>query len=436
MNLSRNHYIRLTLILVMAIALRFWHLGTKPLWLDEVIGALFTLGRGLGAVPLTTIFPLTELANIFAYQPGQSCAQITQAVATESVHPPLFFCLQYHWLGLWLPLLSTGISEPGTHVLASPHWIWVLRSLPALFGVLCVAGSYLLVRLMVSPIAGLMAAALMAVSPFAVYLSQEARHYTLPMFWTILALIGLVLMQRRILSDRTIPWPLLLGWTLVNSFGLYTHYFFLLDFTAQVMALGGWLVWRRLSASGSNTSKRFHQYASQLGLSVTVVIISYLPWIPTLLSHINRPETDWLKPYKPDWSDRIAPLYQTIMGWILMGMNLPVESQPLAIAIPAAITMLILSSWLGWHILQGLRHHWKNVALRPSLQLLYLLLTSLLIQVFAIVYILDKDITAIPRYNFISYPILLPLFAIGLFPHSPTPSLPRSPTPPLLTAFL
>ncbi|NEQ99994.1 MAG: phospholipid carrier-dependent glycosyltransferase, partial [Cyanothece sp. SIO2G6] len=237
--LPRNHYIRLALILVGAIALRFWHLGSKSLWLDEVIGALFTLGRGLDAVPLSTIFPLTELANIFAYQPGQSCAQITQAVATESVHPPLFFCLQYHWLWLWLPLLSTGITESGTHILASPHWIWALRSLPAFLGVLCVACTYILTRLIVSPSTGLMAAALMAVSPFAVYLSQEARHYTLPMFWTLLALIGLVLIQRRILGDRPLPWLLLLGWSLINSLGLYTHYFFLLDFTAQGMALGG-----------------------------------------------------------------------------------------------------------------------------------------------------------------------------------------------------
>ncbi|NER00749.1 MAG: hypothetical protein F6K30_29320, partial [Cyanothece sp. SIO2G6] len=97
-----------------------------------------------------------------------------------------------------------------------------------------------------------------------------------------------------------------------------------------------------------------------------------------------------------------------------MGINLPVESQPLAIAIPAATVMLCLSGWLGWCILQGLRHSWQNVALRHTLQLFYLLLVSLLLQSFAIVYILDKDITAIPRYNFISYPVLLPLFAIGL----------------------
>ncbi|MEB3231859.1 MAG: glycosyltransferase family 39 protein, partial [Leptolyngbyaceae bacterium] len=307
-NLPRSHYVLLALSLAVAIALRFWHLGTKPLWLDEVIGALFSLGRGLDAVPLTTVFPVTQLADIFAFQPGQSCAQITHAVATESVHPPLFFCLQYRWLAVWLPLLSTGMGEAGTHILASPHWIWVLRSLPALFGIGCVAGVYGLARLMVSPATGLIAAALMAVSPFAVYLSQEARHYTLPMLWTILALIGLGLMQRRIVSDRPLPWWLLFGWSLINSLGLYTHYFFLLDFTAQGMALGAWLGWRRLGAGGANTPKRFRQYVSQLSLGITISMVSYLPWLPTLLQHINRPETDWLKPYKPDWSDRLAPL--------------------------------------------------------------------------------------------------------------------------------
>ena len=71
-----------------------------------------------------------------------------------------------------------------------------MRSLPALIGVIEIAAIYCLNRLVFSKSAALMAAALMAVSPFAVYLSQEARHYTLPMLLTTLALLGLIKIQQ------------------------------------------------------------------------------------------------------------------------------------------------------------------------------------------------------------------------------------------------
>ena len=406
--------------MLVAIALRIWHLGTKPLWLDEVIGAIFTLGKGLDDIPLGVIFPLTDLSQIFSLAPGASCHQITQTVATESVHPPLFFCLQYAWLSHWLPFLSSVVPMFND----TRSWVWVLRSLPALVGIVGVLGIYGLGRMVMGMRTGLIAAALMAVSPFAVYLSQEARHYTLPMLWMILGLMGLVRIQQLMVKRLPVPPWLLVIWIAVNSLGLYTHYFFLLDFVAQIVALGGWIAWEGWQGNSSITKdiKGLYRYVGQLGLSITVIIVSYAPWVPTLLQHITRPETDWLKPYKPDWSDRVAPIYQTFMGWILMVVSLPVESQPLAIAIPSVLGMVIFGLWLAWQVFHGIKQAWQVQTNQPTLKLFLLLTISLLIQVLAIVYILDKDITAIPRYNFISYPVILILIAIGLTPplaHSP-----------------
>ena len=435
---SRRHYQLLAIIVIAAIALRIWHLGTKPLWLDEVIGSIFTLGKGLDDIPLGTIFPLTELSQIFSLDSGLSCHHITQTVATESVHPPLFFCLQYAWLSHWLPFFSSFIPAFED----SGGWVWVLRSLPALAGMMGVLCIYGLGRMVMGPCTGLIAAALMAVSPFAVYLSQEARHYTLPMLWTILALMALVRIQQLILRQQALPSGLLVVWVGVNSLGLYTHYFFLLDFVAQLVAMGAWLVGELYLGHGKvvKEGKRFYRSLGQLGLSITVVLVSYAPWLPTLLQHITRPETDWLKPYKPDWGDRIAPLYQTLMGWILMVISLPVESQPLAIAIPSVLVMVLFGIWLSWQIFRGIKQAWRLERNRPAIKLFLLLMISLLIQVLAIVYILDKDITAIPRYNFISYPIVLILIAIGLTPQLPTSQPSHSPSllppAPLLPRFL
>jgi uncharacterized membrane protein len=195
------HYIALALMLLLGLGLRFWNLDSKSLWLDEVLTALFTMGRTAQDVPLNRFFPLPALDTLFTYQPGLSCAEITRRVTTESVHPPVFFCLLYSWIG--------GLNRLGW--LRPDNWLWAMRALPALFGVAAIAAVYGLNRVAYSPRAGLLAAALMAVSPFAVYLSQEARHYTLPMLLITLALSALVQMQQDILRQKRLRLPIWLG---------------------------------------------------------------------------------------------------------------------------------------------------------------------------------------------------------------------------------
>lgn len=385
------HYGTLTAILLLGLGLRLWQLDTKPLWLDEVLTALFSLGHSYRDVPLDHFFPLSDLDQVFSLKPGVTCEQIARTVATESVHPPLFFCLLYRWMS-WL--------HP-----TSANWIWALRSLPALIGVGAIAAMYCLNRIAFSAAAGLMAAALMAVSPFAVYLSQEARHYTLPMLLITLALIGLVQMQQdlRSRSLRPVVW---LGWVAVNSLGLYVHYFCALALVAQIAALGGWMLWNRQTLPP--------RYWWTVGLAVAGIGLSYLPWLPTMVSHFSRPETDWLIPYKPDWLDRIAPLYRTLAGWVLMVIALPVEEQPKHIAIPSALLMLIFAVWLTGRIRSGIRQRWQSSADRSPLLLLGGFTLCMILQFLAIVYILDKDITVVPRYNFVYYPGICALLAACL----------------------
>ena len=367
------------MILLGGLLLRFWQLDSKPLWLDEVLTALFSLGQSQQDVPLNVFFPLTALDRIFSIQPGISCAQITQTVATESVHPPLFFCLLYGWMN-WL--------QPD-------NWVWGLRSLPALFGVGAIAALYWLNRVAFSPRAGLIGAALMAVSPFAVYLSQEARHYTLPMLLITLALVGLVKMQQDLVTDRLRAW-VWLGWCGVNSIGIYTHYFCMIAFIAQVLALLGWMLWQR--------SRLGWQSWWAIGLAIGGVWLSYLPWLPTLINHFSRPETDWLIPYKPDWQDRIAPLYQTLVNWMLMVIVLPVEDQPDRVVLGWGIVGLVFASWLGWQLYRGWRMRWQQVPFRSPMLLLSGFTLGVVLQFFAVVYLLDKDLTVVPRYNFVYYP--------------------------------
>jgi uncharacterized membrane protein len=384
MNNSKNfslHYLALAGVIALGAIVRFWHLDLKPLWLDEVLTALLSLGGRYEDVPLDVVFPASTLQHLFTLKPNVSCPEIAHAVATQSTHPPLFFCLMHQWLN-WI--------EPITQPLS-----WKLRALPALVGVGAIASTYLLNRIVFSPVAGLMGATFMAVSPFGVYLSQEARHYTLPMLFISLALLGLIQIQQALYSQQLPRHLVWLFWGILNSIGCYIHYFFFLAFIAQLLTLTGLMYWRRqMLPRGSWLA---------VALVVMGVIVSYLPWLPVMLGGFGRSETKWLP--KPE---NIAPLYQTLAGWLSMVIALPVESQPLWIQIPMVLLTIAFGGWVArqaWLGFKQLRQPLTHVAIFT----LSCFTLCVLLQFVAIIYLLGKDITVAPRYNFVYYPAVCAL---------------------------
>jgi len=383
------HYLALAGAIILGTILRFWHLDLKPIWQDEVITALFSLGRSYNDVPLDVVFPLNRVGQIFTLKPGVGCGQIASAVATQSNHPPLFFCLMHNWAEA--PLV--GVIARG--------WVWSLRALPALFGVGAIYSVYYLNRVAFSPAAGLWGAALMAVSPFAVYLSQEARHYTLPILLITLALLGLIQIQQDFQQpDKLRPW-VWLGWVVVNIIGLYVHYFFILDSIAQLATLLGLMYWQR-----SILPRRVWVVA---GLAVAVVGLSYLPWLPVLLDHFSRSENSWL-PHP----NNIAPLFQTLVSWLFMVIALPVEAQPLWIAVLTGLLMVLFGSWLVWRVSRGLGQLWSTPATHLATLTLLSFTLWVLLEFFGIVYFLGKDLSAVPRYDFVYYPSICALLGASL----------------------
>ncbi|MDB9306104.1 glycosyltransferase family 39 protein [Nodularia spumigena CS-591/12] len=369
--------------------LRFWHLDLKPLWMDEVITAIFSLGKNYHDLPLNTLFPLQRVQEIFTFQPGVSCEQIAENLANQSTHPPLFFCGMYSWLG-WMNPLGT-------------EWVGKLRSLPALFGVGAIAAIYGVNRIAFTGASGIIAALIMAISPFAVYLSQEARHYTMPMFLITLALLGLMQIQQDIFDKQRLRLWVVILWAFVNSIGLYVHYFFSMAFIGEIITLF------ILIYSGKNQILNKGQICLNLILSITGVVISFLPWVRVILNHAQSPETNWLPA-----TMHIAPLYQTLISWILMVIALPVENQPLLITASCGFCMLTFAIWLGWQVYKGLKLLWlENTTHLATLTLLSFTII-VLIQFLAIAYLLGKDITIIPRYHFVYYPSFCALLAASI----------------------
>lgn len=421
-----KHYLVLVSILLLGMALRFWNLDAKPVWLDEVMTALFSLGRNYQDVPLESVFSLAQLDQLFTLHHQTTCAQIAATVSTQSVHPPLFFCWMHQWL-IWSDAISTA-------------WIWKLRAFPALIGVLAIAGMYSLNVTLFFPRAGLMAATVMAVSPFAVYLSQEARHYTLPMLLVILALLGLYqvhldLQHRQV---RPLVWC---GWIAVNSLGFYVHYFFVLAVIAQVGTLVlyglGQIQVAPQYRPGSHDriptpqlsvirswlaglppltppALPFTRYQwSAIALATGGIGLTYLPWLPTLLQHIDRPETHWIN-FSESLLERLTSLVQLPLGWIPLAIALPVERQPLGIAILASVMMVLFMIWLARYAIAKLKRLWLLPETGLATWMLVVFIGLVLVEFVAIVMLFGKDIAQVPRYHFIYFPAVCALLGACL----------------------
>jgi len=179
------------LLLVIALILRLHDLGRQSLWNDE----MFTL-------KLITL-PWGEFLD---------------RVMKHTAHPPLFFVMEK------IVTMLTGISEAG------------LRFLPTLFGAATVPILYLFLRATWSKEAALIAGALATLSPYHLAYSQEARPYSLAMFFTALAtllLFRIVRLRRTGAQDSPVNGAAspvekksFLALMLVDLAGLYTHYWY------------------------------------------------------------------------------------------------------------------------------------------------------------------------------------------------------------------
>ncbi|PSO48508.1 MAG: hypothetical protein BRC33_09445 [Cyanobacteria bacterium SW_9_44_58] len=356
--------------------LRFTNLAEKSLWLDEIITGLFTLGQGYQVIPRETVFSIQEIPNFFTYQ-SQNCSVIAEALAKQSTHPPLFFCLMHQWLGI---TQSFNIFDSSLAI--------QLRSLPAIFGILSILLLYHLNRTAFSENAGLVAAGLMAVSPFAVYLSQEARQYTLLFILIAIALFALIQLIKPA-HNSILYW---LIWGIANSLGCYTHYFFFLAFTAQIIILFFFFLWespRRLIFL----------------LSVTIgIVLSYLPWLPTVITHFSSAKTNWLPSV-----DLFSPIYQLLLGFLVMMSAFPVEKQSIFIQILSGIGMLSFGGWILYQVRVRYGYLLQSNATSKATLALSLYLSLLLLQFLFIIYGLEKNIAIAPRYNYVYYPAVCAL---------------------------
>ncbi|MET1411622.1 glycosyltransferase family 39 protein [Roseibium sp. HPY-6] len=276
MQRAEKHYltenataILLTLVLLIAAVVRFYDLDRTSLWYDEA--ASWSQSNGT----------LTELLTL---------------VASDN-YPPL------HNIVLWLTIPVIGDSETA------------LRLPSAALGLIAVGLVYLVGKLLQGRETGLLAAALLAVSPLHIWYSTEARMYAL------LAACGLafLLATLKVLQRPSRRWFAALVFT--GAGFLYSHIYALFGF-ASVGAVCGIVALVEVH----KTRKPFTSNAFVASLAMGGSVVLFLPWLYLLFQRarsvadegfwIAYPNLQFLETLVFSLSGSI------VLFWLLAGLGL------------------------------------------------------------------------------------------------------------------
>lgn len=218
-NWIKSNYIVL-LILVLATALRFYHIDYQSVWLDEI-------------------------CSILEANPDIKWSDLEATIMLSDPHPPLYFAL----LKILFQLFG--------------YTTLVARVFSAIVGVAGVYALYLLGKEINNKNTGLLAAFLLAINSFHIYYSQEVRMYALLVLLTVLSYYRLVVY----LKENTYKNAILYG--LFTGLMLLTQFFGLFVLVSQVIIL------LFVFIKKEKTHKLL--FFKQLLASGLVIIISFLP---------------------------------------------------------------------------------------------------------------------------------------------------------------
>ena len=402
------HVLLIALWTLLGAVLRFANLAAKPPWNDEIATLGFSLGNSFYTIPLNQPLDLDTLLQPLRPNPAATMGTVIQRLMTESTHPPVYFILSHWWLQLF-PAIDGLVS------------VWGARSLSALFGIVTIPAMFGLGWLTFrSWTAAHLAAVLMAVSPFGIYLAQEARHYTLTLLVIIASLSCLVVATRTLQSKTPTPTALpnwlIVTWILVNGLGIAIHYFFALTLGAEILVLLGLLRSKAPSPLADSLTPTV-AIAPRLHPSFWVVIggslLGGLVWLPALRQVSGNELTQWIFS-EPTFGDRIVGIGRWI-GWIItMVMMLPVEGTPVWVTVISGTIAAVFVLGLLTFLILGLKFQSGQLEAGRSTRVL-LGFFGAAIGLFAIViYLLGADLTIAARYHFVYFPAVIVLVAGAL----------------------
>ncbi len=218
----KNRYSQALLVLFgVGFILRFFNLGFNSLWLDEATTLTYAI-KGYSGI-------WSSVQNEF--------------------HPPLFYWIEHF-------MLIFGDSE------------FVLRFMPALFGVLAIPVFYLIGREAVGREVGIIAALLVTVSPFQIYYSQDARSYTMILLFFSISLLAYIYA----LKSRDLKWWIIFG--IASAVAFWSHYYTIIG-TGVIILHAAVFNYREIIEDGRFRKKFLLAIAAFAIISIPLLMIIY-----------------------------------------------------------------------------------------------------------------------------------------------------------------
>ena len=401
-NLKLNHRKRgdrlidlllLLLWLLLGLTIRFANLNLKPASSIEIATIGYSLGHGFATIPLDKIVSAETLLAPLRFDPALGYADVFGRLMAESTHPPLYFWLTHWWLDLWL---KDGELTP----------LWMARSLSAIFGALAIPASFGLSWVAFrSRLTAHLAAVLMAISPYGVYLAQEARHYTLTVLWVIASVTCLVRAVRLIEQKKPLPIWLSCVWIVVNALGVATHYFFALALGAEAIAfIIAWILNRR---------RLSFKYWRGIYFASCGTLVGCLVWLPAVGGVSSNEMTTWIQTsfelndiWKP-------PVF--LIAWLQsMVMLLPVNVSSIAVVIVSASIMQAIAIWTVPKLIKGWRSQIASSLENTAMTVLGSYFVGSILLFCFIIYGTGRNLSLAARYHFVYFPVFILLIAVAL----------------------
>ena len=366
---------------------------------------LFSMGNSSRLIPLNEIISVDQLLRPLQVTPGSTPWDAARHLLAENNHPPAYFAIAHPWMQLFAR--ADGYAS-----------LWAARALSAIFGALGVPVIYILAWVSFRDrTISLLCAALMAVSPFGVFLAQEARHYTLAILTVMGSLSCFVLSVRSLVQGKAPSWLTTIGWILINTFSISVHYFSGITIVAEALTLLVLLIRQcRLNGSAWRSKPWTRIYIAAVGTFLGAAI-----WLPILLNFYGSPQSSFLRSGPSSWKYWVDPIAQSVAGWLYAVLS-PVTNgyswqAVTAIVVTCVFLLLIYSPWLILVLRRSLLVQLKRPNLRIGIQAIggFFIIANLIF--FIICYGLGFDITRGHRYSFVFFPSILILVGAAIAPY-------------------
>jgi uncharacterized membrane protein len=250
-----------------------WIFRNRKLVNGLVLAAILVGALGLRVAPVVsslsdrTFWYDEAFTGILLKAPWE---EMNQMIAND-VHPPLYYWLAKPWSAMF------DYSPVG------------IRSFSLVFGMLTVASLWWIGSRLFGPRGGLLAAALAAISPFAIQYSQEARMYAL---FGFLFLWAAWFFYQSLDKNRWRDW---LAWGALGGLCFYTHYLALFFF---VMFYVAFYLYQLLFLQGGYLGSIFGRKRPRFWLGVAVIGVFFASWFKIFWEHFTRTDGDlgWIAP--------------------------------------------------------------------------------------------------------------------------------------------